>query len=90
MTNSLRVFTSLISSWLKYFCPLLSTLLNRGPAILLNFFIKGLAYLNNPRNFCNSFLSSILSGNVRIFSKICGCNNILLFPIITPKNSIVY
>ena len=43
VTSSLSVFTSLISSWLKYFCPLLSTLLNRGPAILLKVFIKVLA-----------------------------------------------
>ena len=41
MTSSLRV--SLISSLLKYFCPLLPTLINRGLAILLKFFIKGLA-----------------------------------------------
>ena len=68
MTNSLRVFTSLISSWLIYFYPLLPTLLNRGLAILLECFIKGLALFNNLRNLCNSFVFSILSGNVRIFS----------------------
>ena len=43
VTKFFRVFTNLISSWLKYFCPLLPTLLNRGLAILLRFFMKGLA-----------------------------------------------
>ena len=60
MTKFLRVFTNLISSWLKYFCPLLPILLNRGLAIMLRFFIKGLAWFSNPKFFCNSFVSSIL------------------------------
>ena len=90
MNKFFRVFTHLISSWLKYFFLLLPTLLNRGPTILLIFFIKGLAWFSILKRFCNSFVSSILSGNVRLFfSEICGCNIILPFPIITPRNSIV-